>query len=359
MSNWYTTRSAVKRAGGPINGSTQNERIDRIIESQSRRIDTAMRRRFIPFTDTLLYRWPQLNGGRSYVLWLKEDLLSVTTLQAKAQDSSPTTIAASDFFVEPANQGPPFDRIEIDLSSSAAFESGDTPQRSISVLGSWGYSDDRRSSGTVGSGLSSSSTATSFVHVPVTGEALLDVGDTLLIESEQVFISGVANAAQVNNDLINGALIADLSEVAITLDTSSGSRYQPGEVILVDSERMFIESISGDVLTVVRAYDGSLVAVHSNDAPIDVFRTFTIERAANGTTAATHADTTAISKYEPEFEIQQLCLAEVLAQYHQESAGWGRSIGAGEGAREFNGKSLSEFRKQTKAMYQRARSAAI
>ncbi len=358
MSNWYLTRGAVKRAG-TLKGSTEHAKIDRLIEAQSRRIETAMRRFFIPKTETRLYRWPRPYRATPTVLWLDQDLLSVTTLQTKAQDSSPTTISSSDFFLEPNNLGPPYDRIEIDLSSSAAFEAGDTPQRSISVLGSWGYSNLTRSAGTVGSGLSSSATATSFVHIPATGEALLDVGDTLLIESEQVFISEVANAAEVNSDQINGALTADQSEVGITLDTSSGARYQPGEVILVDSERMFIESISGDVLTVIRAYDGSTLAAHNTDTAIHVFRTFTIQRGVNGTTAATHADAKAIAKYEPEFEIQQLCMAEVLAAYHQESAGWGRSIGPAEAAVEFSGKSLSAFRKSTVAMYQRPREAAI
>jgi hypothetical protein len=292
------------------------------------------------------------------VLWLDQDLLSVTTLQTKAQDSSPTTISSSDYFVEPNNLGPPYDRIEIDLSSSAAFEAGDTPQRSISVAGSWGYSNNTRSAGTVGSGLSSSATATSFVHVPALA-GLLDVGDTLLIESEQVFISEVASAAEVNSDQINGALTASQSETSITLDTSSGARYQPGEVILVDSERMFIESISGDVLTVIRGYDGSTLAAHNTDTGIYVFRTFTIQRGVNGTTAATHADAKAISAYVPELEIQQLCMAEMLAAFHQESAGWGRSIGVGDAAVEFSGKSLSGLRKSTVAMYQRPREAAI
>ena len=74
-----------------------------------------------------------------------------------------TAHAMRDFFLEDNNLGPPYYRIEIDLSSTSSFESGDTPQRSISVLGRWGYEEDTESVGTVASGLSSGTTATTMV----------------------------------------------------------------------------------------------------------------------------------------------------------------------------------------------------
>ena len=162
MSNWYATREAVKRAG-KINGVLSDVQIDRIIESVSRQLDLSTRRFFLPRTETRLYRWPPAQTSLLTVLWLDQDLLSVTTLKSEAQNATPTTISSSDFFLEPNNQGPPYDRIEIDLSSTAAYQSGDTPQRSISVAGSWGYTNSTRSGGTVASGLDSDSTATTMV----------------------------------------------------------------------------------------------------------------------------------------------------------------------------------------------------
>ena len=142
MPNWYTSRESVKRAG-TIWGPDQDARIDRHIEAATVAIERRLHRIFIPKTQTRLYRWPRYNSS-AFVLWLDFDLISLTTLQTKAQDTTPTTIAAADYFLEPANFGPPYDRIEIDLSSSAALESGDTPQRSISVLGAWGYGNATR-----------------------------------------------------------------------------------------------------------------------------------------------------------------------------------------------------------------------
>ena len=339
MPNWYVSREAVKQAAS-VFGTERNARVDDIIEGESRRLDRVTRRFFIPQTLTRLFAWPQPHGIRADQLILDQDLISVTTLQTKAQDDSPTTISSDDFFVEPVNEGPPFSRIEIDQSSDASFESGDTPQRSISVAGSWGFSNDTKASGTVASGLASSASAVSMV---CSDASLIDVGDTLLIESEQVFVSERVAAAEPNNDLIDGALTATQSQVGVTVD--DGTRYSAREIILVDSEQMFIDSISSNTLTVRRAFNGSVLAAHSNDAPVSVFRTLTVERGVNGTTAATHANSTAVTKYMPERDVATLVRAEVVAIV--------ANVGAGEGAIEFKGTSLEKLRKETYRRYTR------
>jgi hypothetical protein len=354
MANWYTSREDIKRAI-TIVGVDNNPRIDRTIEAVSLRIEHWTRRFFIPKTETRLYRWPNPNG-RGWILWLDQGLISLTTLQTKAQDSSPTTIAAADYFLEPANLGPPFDRIEIDLSSTSAFASGNTPQQSISVLGSWGYKADAKSVGTVASGLSSSSSAVSMVCSDSSLLTGVSVGETLLIESEQIFVSQKVNAALASIK-IDGALTKDQSEVSVTVDTGHG--INDGEVILVDSERMYVESSTATVLTVKRAYDGSVLAVHSDNADVQTYRTLTIERGVNGTTAATHANATAVSKYEPPFAISQLCIAEVVADLSQEGAAWGRVVGAGDGAGELSGRELANLRKTVVDEYVRMRVGVV
>ena len=71
MPNWLATREQVKRAGN-ITGVSLNVMVDRIIEAVSRDIARRTRRRFIPITETRLYRWPQRNC-RSSVLLLDAD----------------------------------------------------------------------------------------------------------------------------------------------------------------------------------------------------------------------------------------------------------------------------------------------
>ena len=105
MPNFLCTREQLKRAGS-ISGVDSDAQVDRLIESASRDIDTLTRRIFIPKTQTRNYRWPTRQGS-NFTLWLDFDLISVTTLQTKAQNSTPTTISSSDFFLEPDNFTPP------------------------------------------------------------------------------------------------------------------------------------------------------------------------------------------------------------------------------------------------------------
>lgn len=351
MANWYCSREQVKSALG-IMGLQHDAAVDLAIEGASRRIDLATRRIFIPKTQTRTYPWPPRQSSLGYVLWLDFDLLSLTTLQTKAQNTTPITIVAADYFLEPANFAPPYDRIEIDQSSSAVLEGGDTPQRSISVLGSWGYTNDTRSTGTIDDTGGIDATETTLI---VSDASLIDVGDTLLIQSEQIFVSN-RDFAALGTILLNGALTADVTN-NVTADPSHG--IKAGEVIRVDTEQMLVLYVSTNTLTVIRAYNGSTLAAHTDNTAIHINRTLTIERAVNGTTGATHANATAISKYEVPFDISQWCRAEAIAAYTQEGAGWGRIIGQGEGAREFDGRDLTSLRKSMTAQYQRVRMAVV
>ena len=348
MPNWYTTREAVKRAVRS-NGNENDEAIDRLIESASRDVDNMTHRWFIPRTQTRLFRWPG-QYGRGDILYLDADLISVTTLQTKAQDSSPTTISSSDYFLEPNNTNPPYHRIEIDISSTASFESGDTSQRSISVAGSWGVS-----AGTVSSGLASDAAATSMVCSNGSLSSGVNVGDTLLIESEQLFVSEKTSAA-LDSILIDGVLTADKSE-NVTVD--SGHGINVGEVIMVDSEQMFIRASGTTALTVERAYNGTPLAAHTNNTAVHIFRTLTVTRGINGTTAATHANATAISIYRAPAPIRQLAQAMAIASYTQEAAGYGRAIGAGAAQAEPSGRELANLQERVMGQYLRPREGAV
>ena len=354
MPNWYTTRESVKRAIRS-NGNENDEAIDRLIEAASRDVDNMTHRWFIPKTQTRTFRWPG-NYGRGDILWLDADLVSVTTLQTMAQDSSPTTVSSSDYFLEPANFAPPYNRIEIDISSTASFEGGDTPQRSISVAGSWGFSSDTVSAGTVASGLSSGTTATEFVCSNGSLTSGVNVGDTLLIESEQLFVSE-KTAAALGSILLNGARDADKSQNLIVDGGTHG--ISNGEVIRVDSEEMLVRGSTATTLTVERAYNGTTLAAHSNDAAVHIFRTLTATRGVNGTTAATHADSTAISIYRAPAPIRTLTQAIAIAAYTQEAAAYGRAIGVGDASIEMTGRELSALMQRVTGQYLRAREYAL
>jgi hypothetical protein len=355
MPNWYATRESVKRAIR-LNGNENDEAVDRLIEAASRDVDGMTHRWFIPKTQTMYFPWPGVNGTGN-TLWLTNlDLISVTTLKTQAQNSSPTTVASSDYFLEPVNSGPPYQKIEIDISSTAAFESGDTSQRSISVAGSWGFSNDTVSVGTVASGLASDATETAFVCSNGSDSSGINVGDTLLIESEQLFITEKA-AAALASILLNGALTASKSENLIVDGGTHG--ISVGEVIRVDSEEMFVRGSTSTTLTVERAYNGTTLAAHNNDTAVHIFRTLTATRGVNGTTGATHADDTAASAYRAPADIRQLTHALAIAGITQEAGAWGRSLGQGDAAVDMTGRDLGALAERVSQRYLRPREYAI
>ncbi len=84
----------------------------------------------------------------------------------------------------------------------------------------------------------------------------------------------------------------------------------------------------------------------------------TVERAAVGTTAATHSDAAAVTRNVAPGPIVDLCIAEAITVYQQESSGYGRTIGSGDNLREARGRGLEEIRRDA-GHYKRLRMAAV
>jgi hypothetical protein len=341
--NWYTTREVVKRALG-ITGADRDTLVDETIEAVSGDIVNAHHRRYIPKTETRKYAWPQPGASQKFILYLDEDLLSVSSLTKDGSDV--TAIASGDFSLEPTNLGPPYSRIELDLSGTAFFSAKDTPQDAIRVTGSWAFSNDTKAAGTVDD---SGGINTTDTTLEISDASKVDVGDTLLVETEQLFVSERATKDTTAN--VTTSLTADASNVTVVVNT--GSLVKKGEVILVDSEKMLVTDVTGNNLTVQRAYDGSTLAAHSQPIDVYAYRSLTITRAVNGTTAATHADTTAITKYQPPAKIRELARAEAIAHYTAEKGGWTGVVSAGEAAIETRMKALGDLRQQVRRQYGR------
>lgn len=344
MSNanrFYCSREQVKAAVG-ITGAALDTLIDSYIEAASEDVEKLLGRNFIPITATKYYRWPRRSSGVATLDLDNEDLLAVTTLQSEAQNSSPTTIASADYFLEPVNLAPPYRRIEIDLSSTSAFQSGDTPQRSISVLGRWGYSEDTKAAGTAAEAMDASETG-----LDVSDASLIDVGDTVLIGSEAMFVSG--RAALTTTTTLNDTLTADENDVTVTV--ADGTKVKQGEIILLDSEKMRVESISSNDLTVKRAVDGSVLAAHTTGITVYAYRTLTVVRGVNGTTAAAHDTAAAITKYAPPADVRLYCMAKAILDLKQGESGWTGTIGGGEGSIAIRAENVPLMRQQIEEKY--------
>ena len=109
---------------------------------------------------------------------------------------------------------------------------------------------------------------------------------------------------------------------------------------------MLVEDISGNNLTVKRAWDGSPIAAHTAGAVIYAPRTLTVTRGALGTTAATHSSGATVQRWDPPGQASQLCVAEALTDLLQGRSGYARTAGSGDSEREASGRGLRDLRER-------------
>lgn len=348
----YCTREMVQRALDVKETARQAGQIDRAIEAASDQLDGGatganrgagiLKRKFFPEVETRYFDWPNSQWARSWRLWLDQhDLVSVTALTAGG-----TTISAADYFLRP-DDGPPYTRVEIDLDSSAAFSSGNTHQRAISITGTWGYGADTASAGTLAEALDASETG-----VDVSDSAAIGVGDLIAVDSERMLVASKSMLDTGVSVDAGDSLAASASDVSITMSTTTNAPVVD-EVILIDSERMLVVDVAGSVLTVKRAWDGSVLAAHAGGTDIYAPRTLTVVRGAYGTTAATHTTSTAISRHVPPPLVRDLALGLALVQLLGEQAGYARTAGSGDNQREVTGRGLDRIRRDAYAAYGR------
>jgi hypothetical protein len=249
-------------------------------------------------------------------------------------------------FLEPNSLGPPYNRLEIDKSTRSAFAAGTTTQRAIAVTGTFGYCDTTESAGTLAAAVST----TSATALTVSDSSLIGNGDTIKVDSERMLVTG-RTMTTTSQTLLTpvGALVSD-----VTLAVTTGSSYAVGETLLLDSERMLVVDISGNNLTVKRAWDGTVLAAHTGST-IYAPRLLTVTRGLTGTTAATHLNAAAVSRQTVPVPIKDLTIAYALVRFLQETSGYARNIvGTGDRMTVATGGALPNLRKQVIEQYGRS-----
>lgn len=220
-----------------------------LLEAASERIDHYLGRQVQPRTETLYFD----GDDGSEQLWVP-DLLSVTTLKTdeNGDGTYERTWAAADYILWPLNRWPKrrVDRDRRTGSSQWAFYRG---QRTVEIAGIWGYG---------------------------TGESATPI---------------TASGTTTNEAL-------DASETGV--DVVSSSPFEVGETILIDSEQMYVTAITGNTLTV--------------------------RRGANGSTAATHSTSTAISIYEYPGQVVTACLIQASRLWKRKDSAFATVAGGSE-----------------------------
>jgi hypothetical protein len=345
----YATREDVKGALDYKETARNNVQVDRAIEAASRSAEGLLRRTFYPQIATKYFDWPNDQHAFPWRIWLDgNELAAAATLVT----SGGVTIPQSQIFYEPISYGPPYDRIELDRSTVAAFGVGKTPQRDVAITGQFGYSTDTAPAGALAAAI----TTTSATTATVTNSALVGVGDSLLIDAERLLVADKAmtTTSQTQQSGVTTAVASD-----VALGVTTGSAYFVGETLLLDSEKMLIVDIAANTLTVKRAWDGSVLATHSG-ATIFAPRLLTVTRGTLGTTAATHLNAAAVAKNLPPSPVKQLTLAYACSDLASETSAWAKVLGEGQGVGVTLGRSIPQLEKSVRSTYRRSgRSRAV
>lgn len=231
--NIYATLTDLRRYVniGDIESTSDDVLLVGLARNASRMIDDACMRRFYPLAETKYY---DRSGARR--LWLYDDLLAVTTLT----NGDGTTIASTAYVLDPYNYTPKF-QLRLLRSQGIVWQVSSTgdDERAISLAATWGYHNEW---------------ANAWASV-----------DTVQ--------DGAGISASVTS-----ITVADADGVD---EFGNTPRFQVGQLLKIESEYAWLTAINTttNVLTVIRA--------------------------RNGTTGATHALTTAISIYRPMRDIVQ------------------------------------------------------
>ena len=184
------------------------------------------------------------------VIPLDNWLVSPTTVTAyggtdRATSETLTEGHANDFFLVPYNSSPKT-LLKLNEDTAKGLDSG---QQTLSILGTWGYT-----------------------------------ADTISVTTSDAIAS------------------TSVTSISVTSATNLG----PAQTILIDSEQIYITSISGNTLTV--------------------------ERGVNGSTAATHSGGASLYRYDYPVLVTQACLDLSKIVFRDRDLGAVASIGSGEAA---------------------------
>lgn len=198
-----------------LTGTSQDAALVRTIAAVSRAIDRYLSpRHFYSRVATLYFDGP---GGER--LWLVDEgeVLSVTSLKFDENRDGTyelTMAADTDYRLWPYNGDR---KLAIDVIAGtgqrAAFPAS---AKAVQVVAKLGYSEDTESAGTTNEALDASET-----EIDMTAGHTVELGDTILVDSEQMYVSGVVNTTLTVTRGVNGTTAA----THLTGATVSARRY--------------------------------------------------------------------------------------------------------------------------------------
>jgi hypothetical protein len=352
-------------------------RVDRANQSTARDIEGELHRLFYPDDRVIWKDFPNDQYTSPWKLYLDntgEEMVCLTSLS-----SGGIPIGLDQCFLRPQNprRGFPYTRIELDRSSGATFGGQSaTPQNAIKATGTCGFTADADPAGQLAAPAGGSDTT-----ILISNAALMGVGDLLILgygrgdapfpddplghagtiqpyTGERVLVSDRQAADTGLAQSGGGCGTASVADAQLVW-TGTGTAPAQGEVLLLDSEQMLVQFVTGAVATVERAWNGTVLQEHSS-AEIWAYRSLSVQRGFLGTAAAAWDSGTPVYRHRVPSLIRDLGIAESSNRVLQETSGYARTVGSAETAMPAPGAALADLWDEARTAYGRmARSRTV
>ena len=191
MANAYANLKAIKSVSMlDIAGSSHDGRLLELLENVSRWIDQYCNRQFFSLQATRVF---DSEGGSNGIL--VPDLIRVTGVKSDGDGDGyfETAWASSDYRLYPLNAEPsqpwgrPYTRLEVGSGTTHGSRSPGKRTR-VQIAGTWGFREELHASAVAVDGVGIDASGLQF---GVNGAVPFSGGDTLLIGSEQIYVTAV------------------------------------------------------------------------------------------------------------------------------------------------------------------------
>jgi hypothetical protein len=305
----YCTREEVRRALDVQPAAFNDAVVDRNILAAAESVDQLCQRVFYPTQDTRFKDWPNYDYSYPWRVWLDADELADVTVNPPVVISGGTLIENSDiFWGDPNYPSAPYTYFELNRDSDAAFGNGPTPQREISIQGTFGFWLAEYPAGNL-----AASMGTGDLTMQVTDGFTPGVGDVIDADNEWMIVT---DSNYIDTTIsYSGLSTASAADNIVTV--ANGSLFFKDEILQADSEWLYVQSIQNNNLIVKRAWGGSVLSAHTGGT-LWARRLLTVLRGELGTISATHATNDALSVFYAPGLVKQLAIAEAIVGITQE-----------------------------------------
>jgi hypothetical protein len=313
----YCNRDEVRRALDVKQAAWNDEQVDRAIDAARDSVEQLCNRVFYPEDKILPFDWPNRQQAPPWKLWLDSAELADITVNVPVVTSGGKVIDASQVFWGPPRDAPPYTWLELNRATAAAFNTADTPQRSISIDGTFGYWLKTAPAGTLTAAATSADTV-----ITVSAGGRIGAGDLITVNSERMIITDAHYADTAVG--FTGLTTASMADNILAVP--DGTAFAQGEALQLDTEWCLVQGILGNNLMLKRAWSGSILAAHTSGT-VWARRQLSVLRGQLGTAAASHNGGTVMSVSVVPGIVKQLSVAESLVAVTQEPGAYAGSSG--------------------------------